>query len=165
MPAPTSFCLVALCWFIRSALLWMCNDVGLSMALSKVCKCNSGIIKLIGPGVSAPQSESQWILLHLLLCLAAEGMGGGGKLIFCQLVLAVNEASVVTVGQGKLHEPWEEGPELACSDHSWCLLRAPAVDLDSLLACVCDSSQSQLNKISSFLRGTQPLPCCAGTCG
>lgn len=36
-------------------------------------------LRLIGLGISVPQSA--WISLHLLLCLAAEGMGGGGWLV------------------------------------------------------------------------------------
>lgn len=61
----------------------MCMHI--SMAL-KVW-CNSGITKLIGSGVSVPQGESQWNLLLLPLCLAAEEVGGRGQLILCQFVL------------------------------------------------------------------------------
>lgn len=99
----------------------------MTWTLAWLCaRCSIIVVLSIGPGISAPQGESQWILLHLPLCLAAEGMGGGRRLILCQLVLAADEALVVTVEQGKLHEPWEEGPELAYSEHSWSWPRSGA---------------------------------------
>lgn len=55
----------------------MCHVMDLDVALSNILLCVA--LRLIGLGISVPQSA--WISLHLLLCLAAEGMGGGSRLV------------------------------------------------------------------------------------
>lgn len=58
------------------------------------------------------------VLTSFAALLGCRGDGRGREVNSPPAVLVANEALVVTMGQGKLHGPWEEGPELTFSEHS-----------------------------------------------